>query len=191
MDTEYFEKVAHEIEYVNEFSLSLVSFILLGSLLGTPKKDNDDEYIKPPSNGSSSLWLVSMSSVVVAAITLGVYNLGHEEYAHYLEFAFNICTCLITFWFCMDNRFVAELELGQILFGMHRDCNLCRASETEFRRSNTSSSSRNHNLFYSWTHQSPRRLQVRDESGSLTLADGDRSNFIVSDFVPYDADMNL
>jgi hypothetical protein len=98
--------------YVNEFSLSLVSFILLGSLLGTPTKayndvddddiDDDDGLIKPPMCGSpfpsfSSLGLVSLSSVVVAAITLFVYNMGHEEYAHYLEFTFNICTCLITF----------------------------------------------------------------------------------------------
>ena len=153
-------------------------------------RENDDDAStkKPPINGSSSLWLVSMSSVVVAAITLGVYNLGHEEYAHYLEFTFNIGTCLITFWFCMDNRFVAELELGQILFGMHRDCNLCRASETEFR---IGSSSRKHNLLYSWTHPPPRRPPVRDQSGSLTLADGDGSHCIVSDFVTYDADMTL
>ena len=212
MDTEYFEKVAHEIEYVNEFSLSLVSFILLGSLLGTPKRDyddnddgdNDDIPIKPPMGGSSisSLGLVSMSSVVVAAITLCVYNMGHEEYAHYLAFIFNICTCLITFWFCMDNRSVAELELGQILFGMHRDCNLCRASESEFRRSVTntmsatntsSSSSRNHNLLYSWTQQQKLRgqpEQQRDQSGSLSNGD-EKSRLIMPDFVPYDADMNL
>jgi hypothetical protein len=234
MDTEYFETVAHEIEYVNEFSLSLVSFILLGSLLGTPTKayndvddddiDDDDGLIKPPMCGSpfpsfSSLGLVSLSSVVVAAITLFVYNMGHEEYAHYLEFTFNICTCLITFWFCMDNRSVAELELGQILFGLHRDCNLCRASESEFRRSvinattlapnamnGTSSSSggssnnrRNQNLFYSWTQQQQpppklrggqHRPQQRDEMGSLTNAD-EKSGLILPDFVPYDADMNL
>ena len=123
MDSEYFETAAHEIEYINEFSLSLVSFILLGSLLGTK-------------NGSSvgSLSVVS-ASVLVAALTFCVYNFGYEEYAHYLEFTFNIMNCLITFWFCMDNRFVAEMEIGQILFGMHSDCNLCRAGESEFRRS--------------------------------------------------------
>lgn len=123
MDLEYFETTAHEIEYINEFSLSLVSFVLLGSLLVF----ND---------GSSfgSIVLVS-SSVVVAAVTFCVYNFGYEEYAHYLEFLFNILNCLITFWFCMDNRFVAEMEIGQILFGMHSDCNLCRAGEFEFRRS--------------------------------------------------------
>jgi hypothetical protein len=113
---------------------------------------------------------------------------------------------------------VAELELGQILFGMHRDCNLCRASESEFRRSvinattlapntmngMTSSSSgsssnnrRNQNLLYSWTQQQqqpPPKLrggqQQRDEMGSLMNAD-EKSGLILPDFVPYDADMNL
>jgi hypothetical protein len=124
IDLEYFEKISHEIEYLNEFSLSFVSFILLGSLVGQ-KKDGSPR---------GSALLVS-GSVIVAGTTLLVYNLGYEEYAHYLEFLVNIFTCLITFWFCMDNRFVAEMEIGQILFGYHRDCNLCRAGETEFRLS--------------------------------------------------------
>jgi hypothetical protein len=124
LDTEYFEEVAHELEYINEFSLSLVSFILLASLL---KKPNDSSNNTSPTGTTTSFALVIMS-LIVAVITFAVYNFGHEEAAHYFEFGFNISTCLVTFWFCMDNRFLAELEMGQILFGIHRDCGLCKSN---------------------------------------------------------------
>jgi hypothetical protein len=54
------------------------------------------------------------------------------EYAHYCEFSFNIVTSMVTFWFCMDNRFVAEMEAGQILYGEHRNCNLCKTRSSDF-----------------------------------------------------------
>lgn len=118
LDTEYFESIAHELEYINEFSLSLVSFILLASLL------KNDGSLVPGTATSLALVVVSL---IVAVITFTVYNLGHEEAAHYFEFCFNVSTCMVTFWFCMDNRFLADMEVGQILFGVHRDCNLCRS----------------------------------------------------------------
>lgn len=127
LDTEYFEHVSHELEYLNEFSMSLVSLILLVSLL---KKDGSY------SGDATSLTLVILS-IVVAMVTFTIYNLGPEEVAHYFEFYFNIFSCLITFWFCMDNRFVAEMEIGQILFGIHADCNLCKSNVVSLQNNTT------------------------------------------------------
>jgi hypothetical protein len=133
LDTEYFEDVAHELEYINEFSLSLVSFILLASLLKKPNNTTDTDTDTGNNNnmiltGTTTSFALVVMSLIVAVITFTVYNFGHEEAAHYFEFGFNISTCLVTFWFCMDNRFLAELEMGQILFGIHRDCRLCKSN---------------------------------------------------------------
>lgn len=131
VDFTYFEHTAHELEYINEFSLSLVSFILFTSLTN-PKTVMSQQESTPPtavnenSNNFGPILTVGIS-IIVAAITFLVYNFGAEVYAHFFEFTFNIISCLITFWFCIDNRFVAELEVAQILFGQHTavNCTIC------------------------------------------------------------------
>ena len=75
----------------------------------------------------------------VAATIFTVYNLSMEEYAHYWEFSFNIISSMVTFWFCMDNRFVAEMEVGQILYGEHKNCNLCKTRVSDFNASHRTS----------------------------------------------------
>lgn len=123
LDTEYFEHTAHELEFINEFTISFITLILLISLL---KQDEE--------GAGFDFSSVAMGLMVcgVAATTFTVYNLSMEEYAHYCEFSFNIVTSMVTFWFCMDNRFVAEMELGQILYGEHRNCSLCKARVSDF-----------------------------------------------------------
>lgn len=79
----------------------------------------------------------------MAVVQLGVYNLlGYDEETqgmvgevpgHFLEFSFEIISSLIAFWFCMDNKFVADKEIGLILYGSHQeDCQICENQATEF-----------------------------------------------------------
>jgi hypothetical protein len=131
LDTEYFERTAHELEFINEFTISFITLILLVSLL---KQDEEG------AGFDFSPVVLGLLGCGVAATTFTVYNLSMEEYAHYLEFAFNIATSMVTFWFCMDNRFVAEMEAGQILYGEHKNCNLCKtrvSDYNEYQRTST------------------------------------------------------
>ena len=76
-------------------------------------------------------------------IQLGVYNLmGNDEQrdgmvgevpAHFLECSFEIIISLIAFWFYMDNKIVADKEIGTILYKNHEDnCTICNNQITEF-----------------------------------------------------------
>lgn len=89
----------------------------------------------------------TLIALLVALVQLGVYNLmGYDEErqdmigeapAHFLEFSFEIVSALIAFWFCMDNKFVADKEIGMILFGTHQeDCQICNNQVTEFALNN-------------------------------------------------------
>jgi len=77
----------------------------------------------------------------IAVVQLLVYNaMGRDEdggmvgevAAHYLEFTFEIISSIIVFCFCVDNKFVCGREIGDILYGAHKDCRLCKASFTEY-----------------------------------------------------------
>jgi hypothetical protein len=54
-----------------------------------------------------------------------------ERLAHYCEFTFEIISALITFWFCVDNKFIADREIDQIMYGDHRDCAVCHSKSIE------------------------------------------------------------
>jgi hypothetical protein len=41
---------------------------------------------------------------------------------------------MIAFWFCMDNKSVADEEIGSILYGHHRDCTICGAKSIEYEQ---------------------------------------------------------
>eukprot|EP00566_Odontella_aurita_P019963 CAMPEP_0113528598 /NCGR_PEP_ID=MMETSP0015_2-20120614/1931_1 /TAXON_ID=2838 /ORGANISM="Odontella" /LENGTH=291 /DNA_ID=CAMNT_0000427143 /DNA_START=191 /DNA_END=1063 /DNA_ORIENTATION=- /assembly_acc=CAM_ASM_000160 len=125
MNLEEFEIISHQVEYLNELTMSFVDLVLLWSLCQFK---------------SANIIMAGISSIV-AIVQLAVYNgMGRtddgdmvgEVPAHYLEFAFEIISSLIAFWFCMDNKFVAAKEIGLILYGSHRDCNICGANFQEF-----------------------------------------------------------
>ena len=125
LNTEYFEVLSHQIEYLNELTMSFIDLVLLWSLCKF--------------EGANAIMAVIAS--VVAFIQLAIYNgMGRtddgemigEVPAHFLEFTFGIISSLIGFAFCMDNKFVCKKEIGQILYGTHIDCTICRASFSEY-----------------------------------------------------------
>ena len=125
LNTEYFEVLSHQIEYLNELTMSFIDLVLLWSLCKF--------------EGANAIMAVIAS--VVACIQLAIYNgMGRtddgemigEVPAHFLEFTFGIISSLIGFAFCMDNKFVCKKEIGQILYGTHIDCTICRASFSEY-----------------------------------------------------------
>jgi hypothetical protein len=98
LNYEYFEIISHEIEYLNELTMSFVDLVLLWSLCKI--------------EGGPSV-LMACIACLVALIQLVIYNgLGITEDgdvvgevpAHFLEFSFGIVSSLIAFWFCMDNK---------------------------------------------------------------------------------------
>jgi hypothetical protein len=116
-----FEVLAHEIEYSNELSMSFVDLVLLWSLT-KQGKDNRKLKFKLVDTGSG-IFLVA-GAVAIAILQLFIYNgMGHtatgglagENLAHYCEFAFEIISALIAFWFCVDSKFVADTEIFEIM----------------------------------------------------------------------------
>lgn len=154
LNYEFFEIVSHQVEYMNELTMSFVDLVLLWSLCQF--------------QGTSAL--MAGIATVVAMVQLAVYNgmgrtedgdMGGEVPAHYLEFSFEIISSLIAFWFCMDNKvrytvyifemnvclllffttslytckifkFVCGNEIGAILYGNHEYCKICSDSSREF-----------------------------------------------------------
>ena len=131
LNREVFEILSHEIEYLNELTMTFVDMVLLWSLL---KKDD---------RSFRGQFVITCAAGSVALFQLGVYNLlgrredgdmAGEVPAHYFEFIFEIISSFIAFWFCMDNKSVAEKEIGLILYGSHADCGICSAKSVEFER---------------------------------------------------------
>mmetsp|Transcript_16688 Transcript_16688/g.25317 ORF Transcript_16688/g.25317 Transcript_16688/m.25317 type:complete len:305 (-) Transcript_16688:71-985(-) len=125
LNTEYFDVMSHQIEYLNELTMSFIDLVLLWSLCKF--------------EGANAIMAVIAS--IVACVQLAIYNgMGRtdngemigEVPAHFLEFTFGIISSLIGFAFCMDNKFVCKKEIGQILYGTHIDCTICRASFSEY-----------------------------------------------------------
>ena len=143
LNTEYFEVMSHQIEYLNELTMSFIDLVLLWSLCKF--------------EGANAIMAVIAS--IVACVQLAIYNgMGRtddgemigEVPAHFLEFTFGIISSLIGFAFCMDNKFVCKKEIGQILYGTHIDCTICRASFSEYSGTyvTPSSSKPNHAVRY-------------------------------------------
>mmetsp|Transcript_40406 Transcript_40406/g.94940 ORF Transcript_40406/g.94940 Transcript_40406/m.94940 type:complete len:314 (-) Transcript_40406:682-1623(-) len=125
LNLEEFEILSHNVEYMNELTMSFVDLVLLWSLV----------QINPKTLATAAI------AIVIALVQLGVYNgMGRTENGdmvgevpgHYLEFAFEIISSLIAFWFCMENMFVAAKEIGLILYGRHKDCIICKTSSNAF-----------------------------------------------------------
>lgn len=112
INIEVYERASHELEYINELTIGFVDVILLQSLI----------------NDGASCTVFPTIALCIAGLNLLIYNSpleNAEKVAHYCEFSFGIVSSFVTFWFCMDNRFEADIEIMDILYGSHRDCVQC------------------------------------------------------------------
>lgn len=119
INCEMFEMPSHELEYTNELTMAVVDLVLLASLLR-----NIDGRIWQRQNVSSCASLVMVVvAILIAAVQLCIYNLlgwedgesNGEQLAHYFEFVFEAFSAAITFWFTIDNRFLAEARIEDLL----------------------------------------------------------------------------
>ena len=118
--------------------VSFVDLVFLTSLMRQP----NNELTGSSANCTNIMISAIASTFAIAQIV--VYNIfgqtekGEmvgEKAAHYFEFSFEIMSALITFWFCVDNKFVADKEISEIMYGDHRDCAVCHSKSIEMKTS--------------------------------------------------------
>eukprot|EP00941_MAST-03F_sp_MAST-3F-sp1_P006547 g6547.t1 len=112
-----FEVPSHELEYTNELTIAFFDGVILFNLLrGRSAK---------PTKQRLAMCIVTGSAFFVSIVQLSVYNFSGwtkdgqslgERNAHYLEFFFGFVSAIITFWFCIDNKLVAEKQLRDIMY---------------------------------------------------------------------------
>ena len=100
-----YEIISHELEYVNEITMSFVDLVLLWSLCRRLGQSEGSVGIGGTTNDARASLVMAFVATCVAVLQLGVYNgLGRtadgdmvgEAAAHYLEFVFSIISSLIT-----------------------------------------------------------------------------------------------
>jgi len=116
------ERASHEIEYVNEVCVAFVDFLFLRGLLpnlrSSASATAEDEY--------ASVWdqisgIFVTVCFMLAIAQIWVYNSTYQEWgeqdAHWMEFSFGIVAGFVSFWFCMDNKFMADNRVEAIICG--------------------------------------------------------------------------
>lgn len=119
INLEKFEIPAHELEYTNELTMAFCDLVILGSLIRGLRGAG----ASPQKRSLAASGLMVLLAGCVALVQLGVYNLSGwdggesrgEQAAHYCEFIFAIISSSITFWFTMDNKFIADVALSKIM----------------------------------------------------------------------------
>ena len=132
INLEDFEVLSHELEYLNEITMSFVDLVFFYSLCKKPNQDT------AASDDLSSMY-VAIGACFIAIIQLGLYNgfgqnedgdMNGERLAHYIEFIFACISSTITFLFSLDNMFVTDKEISEILYGSHKDCVSCSSQRS-------------------------------------------------------------
>merc|ERR1712039_1104762 len=111
--------MGHEMEYTNELTMALVDLVLLSSML---RNLGGDLWDRQHIDSYMSFSLLLLASAI-ATVQLCIYNSmgwtngdsNGETLAHYFEFVFEAFSAVITFWFIMDNRFIAEKRIQHLL----------------------------------------------------------------------------
>ena len=106
VDLAHFEFVAHNIEYGNELTMVLIDLVILFSLV-------NESVSQSPSTGISFGMVVVSGMVAVLQLTL--YNVAGGHLAHFFEFVFEMFSAGTFFWFCIDNKVLADMRISNIL----------------------------------------------------------------------------
>ena len=132
INLERFETVSHEMEYSNEITMTFVDMVLLTSLIRSAQKRGDFGAGKGVATNLLSTGGMVAVSAVIAIAQISIYNgMGEDEdggkkgekAAHYCEFSFEIISALISFWFCMDNKLIADETIRAIVDNHDHCCN--------------------------------------------------------------------
>ena len=131
LNLERFETVSHEMEYSNEITMTFVDMVLLTSLIRSAHARGDLGADKLSGSILSTGGMVAVSALI-AIVQMSIYNgMGEtedggkigEKAAHYCEFSFEIISAVITFWFCMDNKLIADETIRTIVDNHDHCCN--------------------------------------------------------------------
>lgn len=123
-----FEVLAHNIDYVNDFTVALVDSLLVSTVVRSPAS-HPGRTLQPrgkpcESYGKQIALLATFVPVTLSFLQVLVYNglgvdlRGHllgERPAHVLEFIFDGLGAAINFWFCLDSKMLAEDLVRQIM----------------------------------------------------------------------------
>ena len=120
------------MEYSNEITMTFVDMVLLTSLIRSARARGEFGTGKLSRDLLSTGGMVAVSALI-AITQISIYNgMGEtkdgdkigEKAAHYCEFSFEIISALITFWFCMDNKLVADETVRTIVDDHNNCCNV-------------------------------------------------------------------
>lgn len=118
---ETFETASHVVEYTNEFFMALVDMLMAIQLIRGLIRTNKT------TKCSSAVWVLCASIVALglACAQLAVFfGQGFDEdgeslgalQSHYIEFTLGSTSAVITFWYCMDNKFLIDHDRDEIKF---------------------------------------------------------------------------
>jgi len=124
-----FEVMAHNIDYLNDFTVALVDSLLVSTVIRSPASHpGRDLAARGKLCGNSYGRLIAIGATFVPITLsfgqiaiyngLGVDARGHllgERPAHVLEFIFDGVGAAINFWFCLDSKSLAEELTRQIM----------------------------------------------------------------------------
>uniref|UniRef100_A0A7S1HVH4 Uncharacterized protein n=1 Tax=Eutreptiella gymnastica TaxID=73025 RepID=A0A7S1HVH4_9EUGL len=112
VDLETFEVIAHEIEYTNELTMVLIDLVILASLV----REFDPTSAVSSQTSNVAMLLVSASVAVVQLLLYNSHFGAHGELvAHYFEFSFELFSAMTMFWFCLDNKLLADMRIKNVI----------------------------------------------------------------------------
>lgn len=124
-----FEVLAHNIDYVNDFTVALVDSLLVSTVVRAPDHEGKDvstrgkgkmceNYGKHITALVTFLLLALSFGQIVIYNCIGVDSKGNllgERPAHLLEFISTGIGAAINFWFCLDSKMISEALTRQIM----------------------------------------------------------------------------
>ena len=125
-----FEVIAHNIDYVNDFTVALIDSLLVSTVVRSPAvhpgvdlkrgsvAQQCQAYGKQLAVMATFVPLMLSSAQILLYNCLGVDLRGHllgEQAAHGVEFVFDCIASAISFWFCLDSKHLVDELTRQIM----------------------------------------------------------------------------